>query len=234
MLSSFLWSEGKIAVVNLSPAELHATVNGIPVTVRVCGEYPFGDEVTIEVETTAAFVLAVRIPKWAEAFVNGERVCRPPNGFYELSVSGNMTVQLWLKAQPKAVKRGKSVAFERGALVYCLNPAEKWVRVHGDVAGREFPHCDYEVYPDSEWQYAIVDTKAKFEGGKIDGCPFSPQKTPVRLKVTGAEFPWRIKDGCAYPVRGAKLGRERELTLIPYGATCLRITEFPLKQEKTT
>ncbi|MCM1221365.1 MAG: glycoside hydrolase family 127 protein [Lachnospiraceae bacterium] len=227
ILSSFMKGENQIVVVNLSPCELHTAIKGKPVHIRVEGNYPFGDKVAIAVETEEKFTLAIRIPAWADAFLNG--VCvQAENGFCELSVNGDKRIELELKTQPKAVKRGNGIVFERGALVYSFHPEEEWRQIHKDVAGREYPHCDYEVYPVSDWQFAIISDEAVFESDELKGRPFYPNETPVRLKVQGAEYPWELKDGCAYPAKNAEAGSERTLTLIPYGATNLRITEFPL------
>jgi hypothetical protein len=61
--------------------------------------------------------------------------------------------------------------------------------------------------------------------------PFSPEGAPVVGHVKGVRVPqWKLVNGSAGPTPKSPVrldGALEKLTLIPYGCTNLRITEFP-------
>ena len=133
-----------------------------------------------------------------------------------------------------------ALAIERGPLVYSLKITEQWTKYNEDLPHREAPHCDYELKPRSAWQYALqihetnLADSLNFNEHELGRYPFSPQDAPVSGTVKGRLINWGMVHGWAgttplSPVWGGHVvGKELEtLTLIPYGCTNLRITEFP-------
>jgi uncharacterized protein len=100
------------------------------------------------------------------------------------------------------------------------------------------PFDDWEVYPKSPWNYALeIDREHPeraivFEDRAIGANPFSPAGAPVVARVNGRRLVrWGLERGAAAPPpQSPVISRERleELTLIPYGCTDLRLTEFPI------
>jgi hypothetical protein len=129
------------------------------------------------------------------------------------------------------------VAIERGPLVYSLSPGETWTRVNADKPHRELPHGDFEVRPATPWNYGLlVDEKhpeasVRFEERPVGDKPFSPEGAGVAARIQGRLLRnWRLAHGWAAefaPGQQESTEPLQDLTLIPYGCTNIRITEFP-------
>jgi hypothetical protein len=171
---------------------------------------------------------------------------------------GTTEVVLTLPMAPRLLARPhRAVAMARGPLVYALTIGEDWRRVHEDLPYRELPHADWEIYPTTPWNYALaleealMDATAKavttnevttngepvmFTEHAIGDYPFSPDGAPVSAQVKGRRVPaWQLENGSAgalpqSPVTSSK--PLEALTLIPYGCTNLRITEFPVLRDE--
>ena len=66
----------------------------------------------------------------------------------------------------------------------------------------------------------------------VGELPFSPEGAPVSAKVRGRRVPkWTMENGSAADVPESPVVSSEPLetlTLIPYGCTNLRVTEFPV------
>jgi hypothetical protein len=71
-----------------------------------------------------------------------------------------------------------------------------------------------------------------FEAGPVGEQPFSPGGAPLKASVNGRRVPgWQAVNGSAAPAPQSPLHSAEpleKLTLLPYGCTNLRITEFPV------
>jgi hypothetical protein len=243
-----LWAataEGGLAAVAYAPCEVEATVAGdVPVKVVVETEYPFRETVrcTVTPAQAAKFAIEFRIPGWvkgATLLVNGEPLNRfhPYGGHYakvEREWQPGDVVEL---AFPMAIRltdrpTNRAICVERGPLLYSLAVGEEWQRLKGEDI------CPtWEVHPTTPWNYGLVvdrihpERSFKVETGPISKPAFTAEQAPVRLVGTGRQVPeWELKEHSADAPPISPVAPEtpaEAITLVPYGAARLRITEFP-------
>jgi hypothetical protein len=159
---------------------------------------------------------------------------------------GATEITLRFPMHAKATARyNEAIAIERGPLVYALKMGESWTRVNADKPHRELPHGDFEVRPTTPWNYGLVvdehdvGASLQFEERPVGDAPFSPEGAGVIAKVQGRPLPgWKLVRGWAAEISPADVAWANpaapgskepleQLTLIPYGCTNIRITEFP-------
>lgn len=243
-LSTFMRSEDGLAAAVYAPCSIQTAIGAAQVSVQLDTKYPFGDTLhfTVNTDREVSFSLWLRIPSWAEGAslqLDGSEQPVTPGTFHRLerNWSGKTCFTLHLPMQPQVEARPNQLyAVVRGPLVYALPIGERWVRINEDMPGHEFPHCDYEVYPTTSWNYGLsLDTanpagRFTLEERPLGDCPFSPAGAPVALRVKGRKVDWSMENQWAAPIPGMAwvAEEEEELRLIPYGCTNLRITEMPL------
>ncbi|MBN1874525.1 MAG: glycoside hydrolase family 127 protein [Anaerolineae bacterium] len=248
-----LWmrpQSGGLAAMAYAPNTVSIEVDGVPVVVSLKTDYPFRESLhfTVTAEQPVTFPLLLRIPAWspgAMVKVAGEQGQQTKAGkFHHVrrEWEGTTEVLLTLPMSP-TLWRGynDAVAVERGPLVYALRMGEDWRRVHEDADYRELPHADWEVYPTTSWNYALdVDTATleedvTFIEYPVGECPFSPEGAPITATVKGRRLlDWQQDHGSAADAPQSPVVSSEpleELTLIPYGCTNLRITEFPVLKQ---
>jgi hypothetical protein len=160
--------------------------------------------------------------------------------------SGKVEIALRFPMKANVTERyNEAIAVERGPLVYSLKIDETWTRVNADRPHRELPHGDFEVRPAGPWNYGLVvdasrpEQAVRFEERPVGERPFSPEGAGMAAKATGRKIPaWKIAHGWAAEISPADVAwsdpsrvvtdePDETVTLIPYGCTNIRITEFP-------
>jgi DUF1680 family protein len=204
---------------------------------------------------SASFPMEFRIPSWCKEpsiSINGEnasiqvvsgmaRLARTwkAGDKVELTLPMHVSTSRWYE---------NSLSVERGPLVYALKIAEKWQKVPAPSYEKNVNNEYYwEVIPQSDWNYGIPDFrvadyehtfKVKIDKDKVDAAyPWNLENAPIEIHLPGKKIPsWQMYNGNTGPIPYSILlgldladgNPETDLTLIPYGCTTLRISEFPI------
>jgi uncharacterized protein len=252
-LAAHLWmrtADQGFAAVAYAPSSARFEVRGTPVRLVLETDYPFREtlKLTVTAGQPVRFPLVLRVPAWAEGatlrLAGGAEKRLKPGTFHRLEREWKGAVEVSLRFPMQArttVRYNQAVAVERGPLVYSLKLGETWTRVNADKPERELPHGDFEVRPSTPWNYGLLVNDAKPEAGlsfeerAVGEKPFSPEGAGVVAKARGRRLPgWKLAQGWAGEVPvGPQSSREpiEDLTLIPYGCTNIRVTEFPRLQK---
>jgi hypothetical protein len=230
-----LLREGEgIALGAIVPCRLDTVIKGVEVTVEVLTDYPFEDAYRLAV--TAAepvlFPLSLRIPAPARNIkINGEAAGNTRLSFNK-TWQGKTEIRVEFDFETELVPHGDGLHFlRRGALVYALpvkarREKREYVR---DGVERKFPYCDYELFPETPWNYAFTNSAFIF---RRSGAPsFDPALASPRISTRLVPIDWPLENGAAAPrpVSKKAAGPAIEAEFIPYGCTDLRMTALPVE-----
>lgn len=245
--AAHLWmrTDDGLAAVAYAPCRVTTDVDGRQVSVDVVTNYPFDDRIhlTVRGERGSEFVLNLRIPAWADAAtvqVGAETPTLVASGsVHRIECVGSepAAISLHLASRFRTERRyHDSVAIYRGPLLYALQIGEDWRK----VKDRRVVD-DWELYATTPWNYALAidpehpDDALELDRSTVGQHPFAPDSTPVSVHAWGKRVPdWGLENNAAAPVPRSPVHSDeplKELTLVPYGCTNLRVAEFPVLAE---
>jgi uncharacterized protein len=210
----------------------------------------------IKADRPVSFPLSLRIPAWCSApriKVNGSSIgaVQRRNGFaiVRRTFKTGDVVTLTLPMSVKATEwPNNGIGIERGPLVYALPIETKWTSVaEAAYSSEEFP--TWEANPVGEWKYGIAVDPAKVSSQvevkqKATAPNLESSSWPWLDAATVLTVPARKLDGWEYetnpkephqkftpqlpdPAKLNASGQVERITLVPFGATQLRMSVFP-------
>ncbi|KAI0331651.1 hypothetical protein GY45DRAFT_598326 [Cubamyces sp. BRFM 1775] len=231
--------------VYLGPFTANVTLaNGNKVSVAVDTLYPFSDSLTTTIHADRDFTYYVRIPSWVSKgtiAINGKaaKAVSPSNGLQAVSVqAGKTTFTLNLPSDITVESRPhNSVAVHRGPLHYAYDIARSQ-KVLKQNAQQPLA-VDLEFDATESWAFALGDpTTFVFnagvpEGGNLPSPIFDSGLPPFTITASACPIDWAVAGdtfAASPPENPACTGPVANITLWPFGATKLRIGEFPTFQ----
>lgn len=242
-----LWmgtTDGGLVNLSWAPCFVHTRLGHVDVKLKVETQYPFREEVLLHVacDQPANWPLCLRIPAWTDGAtvqVDGGPIQPAPAGetiTLHRTWRGITQIRVHLPMPVRLERRyNNAVTVHRGPLVYALAVGERWHWIRGYA-----PHREHEVHATTAWNYAIVldpaDPSASLQVDErpIARQPFSKDGAPVRISAKGRRVTdWGLEHNAAAPpppspVPAAFLSPVEEITLLPYAAAKLRVTEIPV------
>ena len=229
-----------LAAVAYGPSVVHTTIHNTPihnteVTIAEDTAYPFREtiQLTLTLSAPARFPLALRIPAWADAAtvtINGQPASAVKAGeFLRLTREWKSGDRVDLRF-PMPVRTStwfnNSLSVERGPLVFSLKIGESWHKIK-----QTGPASDYEIYPTTPWNYALIKGPFSVAEKPIAEQPFTAAASPIEITTLARRLPqWTLVDDSPAPLPLSPVTSKRPeetVTLVPYGAAKLRITAFP-------
>lgn len=211
--------------------------------------YPFRETVlfTVNVDKEGQFPFHLRIPSWTENInitINDEKWAgniENKIAVIDRTWSDGDEVSLTMPMKLKASTwYDFNRAIERGPLTYALKIGVKSKSKDRQDKYKEFQ----EFFATTDWNYALyhrdlenLDAAFKVEELEWDGSyPWIAENAPIQISSRGIQLhEWQNVNGLPSKVGwwGSRGDQENNIefsniTLIPYGCTILRITEFPV------
>ncbi|GAB5555281.1 MAG: glycoside hydrolase family 127 protein [Saprospiraceae bacterium] len=240
--------DGGVAALQYAPSTVELKVaNNQIINIKETTGYPFREAINFEVklQENVTFPFHLRIPAWAKKpiiTVNGTP--------FKVSIDNQIAIvdRTWKDGDVLTLKlpmelrtsiwHEYSTAIERGPLVFALKvEANKKIKDRKDDYG---PFT--ELLPKTPWNYGLLQKELQYLSQNIEveerpwegEYPWNLQQAPIVLKTTGIRLSeWKAQNGVphlpAFWGNYTKYQQQdfEEITLVPYGCTELRISQFP-------
>ena len=238
-----------LAALVYSPSTVTAWVaGGREVTLKEETNYPFSETIKFTITTGAAvpFPLRLRVPSWCDnplvkingaerAIAKGDSIIRLAqtwkNGdVVELTLPMKVMTNTWYE---------NSVSVERGPMTYALAVGQQTKVIRNEKEATAYGVSYEEMRPTTPWNYGLVrmdknsDAYIVEQKGEISSYPWGDAPTII-IKAKARRIPsWQLYNEMAGPIPYSMtyqlpLEGVEEISMVPYGCTRLRITQFPV------
>ncbi len=235
-LSAFMHKDNTIINSVMVPSVLNA--DGKHITLET--DYPFKNSAKYKILSDKDFTFVVRIPSFAKSVKINGKVFDCNEAVF--NVRGGEDTEIFIEfetvANFKSRPNGLS-SVQCGSLIFSL-PISYTTRMHEyekNGVVRQYPYCDYELIPQSDWNYAFCSEDVSVKTNTVSKTPFSSENPPVVIKARLQQIDWGFQERydtiCAkIPNSTAPISDEKQMELIPYGCAKLRMTELPFCNNK--
>jgi len=244
-----------LVTVAYAPSRVRTQLHGTWVGIDEATEYPFRNSVqfTVHPAHPVKFPLVLRIPDWSpqmQLSIDGastqtianpcdpasHSTCNTSDLFYRIDRTWHAgdTVRVTFAMPPRVTHwYNRSVALERGPLVFSLPLGENWSSLKHYAQKSN----DWQITSSTPWNYALAVPQCGITVRQLPlgPIPFSAQNAAVQLQVWGRRLPqWKMVDNSAAPPPVSPVQSAaplQRLTFIPYAAAKLRVTALPSLDE---
>ena len=226
------------------------------VTIVEKTDYPFSETIEFEIQANQKvhFPLHLRIPGWCQGasislngkpmnietkagtFVKLDREFSP-NDRIVLSLPMDLKLSFWQEG---------GIGIERGPLVFSLlikedrkPDTQSVLKSFGYTTKPIKGYMPWNIRPASPWNYALhvsynqkeLEKEVEIIHLPMVENPWAIGASPIRLRVPAKRLPdWKLEDGIRTPRLPAPVlpaDEVEQITLVPQGSTCIRLTIFP-------
>ncbi|KAI8985545.1 hypothetical protein BD414DRAFT_488407 [Trametes punicea] len=228
--------------VYLGPFNVNLTLaRGNKVSVAVDTLYPFSDTLATTITADKDFTYYVRIPSWVSKgtiTIDGgvRKAVSPSEGLQAVSVRAgttkftlNLPSDITIESRPHS-----SIAVHRGPLHYAFDIARSQKVLKRNA--QQPLAVDLEFDATTSWQFALGDPKTFVfnadvpSGGTLPSPIFDSGLPPFTITAPACLVDWDVAGdtfAASPPEDPECVGSVTNITLWPFGATKLRIGEFP-------
>ena len=231
-LSSFMYNEE--GVINVVPVPCQLKTADFNIVLET--NYPFDNTLKYTIDSDKDFKFEIRIPTDAEnIIINGQKASIDELTF-NIAKGDHCEITIVFELKPHFEDYSYNLKYVKcGNLVFSL-PIKFEKVMHEYVRNnveRKFPYCDYELIPQSDWNYAFADSVLSIEAKEPGEIPFSADDPSIVVNAKMQKIDWGFEEGyttvCAKTPKSLKtVSDKEEIKLVPYGAAKLRMTVMPL------
>ena len=207
-MPNYIWNmykqENKNIYLNLFGSSIYETMIGKRKT-KIVEEtnYPFDEQIKLNIETKNQFNLFIRIPNFAKNVsikIDGLELYDGSKNYFKMKIVKNCNVIIKFDSEIEEISTSKNgVYFRKGTLVYSYGMyGNRQIDLTEERSSKSFPA--YNIYPDKEWGYEV----------KNDANPTFNQGSAVNFDIR-EDLPYIEIN--AYKIKNCDICHKKQLTI---------------------